>query len=154
MITASGVKRVKINTDVLVVTLSTIGLLGALAVNWKYKERQQIERQLEDSKRSFRVVNLHDGQVLTGVFTITADVSGSAYGYTDVWLVVDGKSIDSTPSRPTASGKQQLQFTLRTNQFWNGAHSVCLSGPDGKMQCHKVTFRNKYLRILTPHQKA
>lgn len=140
------------NVAVVVVALSLLGLVGVLSVDWN-REQQRKERLAEDGKRSFRIINLHDGDVLTDRFTITADVLGSAYGYTDVWLVVDGKSIDSMPSRLMPSGRHQMQFMLRTNEFWNGVHSVCLAGPDGKMQCRKVTFRNKNPQVFVPGRK-
>lgn len=120
----------------------SILLVSVVFVAGQYKKQQR----LSNESRSFHIINLRDGDVLSGDITITANVLGDGYSYTDVWMVVDGQSVETQPSQFNASGKPQLQFRLATNHFSNGPHSVCLSGPNSS-QCRKVTFRNTLFSV-------
>lgn len=97
----------------------------------------------------FRIVNINNGDILSGDVTIVVATSDRSIQAGDVWLAVDEQDITSgniDPARPISDTEQRIEFVLETDGYSNGARTLEIS--DGTLtETCAVTFDNALSNI-------
>ena len=113
----------------------------ALSLKARIAQENQ-KRKAARANAAFSMVNVKDDDALTGEFLMNV-ATRSEYTYGDITLKVDGTLAAWGGSTGTPDGSGLVQFSVETDAFANGSHTLTVEDKRGNTETRKVTFRNE-----------